>query len=603
MKTPLFAPLLSTIVIASSCNYEPSKEVFTSLQEPTGEGLSINLNNYPNKDIEVKKEMYITYTIQNLGRPIIGTQITIDGTPVYSTNDLSGYISISPGQWSTGVHVLRVEALLQSGTGSLAEKFAGERIILWTERNLHVDHDVPDDPSDPNALFITSVEEVDNTIVVHWNKYSKFNFTAYYILRSDYDENGALRGTYNFNGIEDPEQTSVIDPSYLYGRSTYQVNLYADGKNYTSPPFEYNRSFDPKIEASVDFNGDLSLKWSSIGSLSKNFLTYSLSVSRKMGNTGGYIGSFLKADAKDTTLTLHVPDFKLGQWLSVRLDYLSTSNWIAKTVSARVAPGEPFAFIGPFANLHYDVTTDHFYANMFDYGQPRINKIDKNGVSVDSASMYFQSWAFATDVPFAVGTAGQRSYKIDLVTMDSELMPSVPTIDNVLNVSDNMRMFYARVNDQTTMIYNQAGQTLLAPTTLGGSYISADGNYTLLSSDIYKFNGTTFDVWSTPRPGVAIWYGVRMGDPKLVLLTYFDRMDVYDLETKSVVNSTSNFHTYCNFDPVSQKFGCNLDDLFVILNSDLTQYKSMIKDRNVRFFLLNETVLCSGSQIKLSDIP
>lgn len=603
MKTLLFAALFSTLALAS-CNYEPSKEIFTDLKKPSGEGLSINLNDYPNKNIEVKTSISIYYTITNLSREVLGTQITIDGIPVFNTNSLSGSIWIQVGQLTSGVHVLRVEALLRSGTGSLADKFAGEAILLWTERNLYVDHNVPDDPSDPNAIHITAVDEVNNTIQVRWNKYSSFNFQQYRLRRTDYNELGQITGTWDFSPITDQNKLSLVDTTYLYGRSAYTITLTADeGKMYESPPFEINYVFDPAMSATVSLDGDVSVKWHSLSRFKYNFRNYTISFQRRTNSSIQYLDSFVKTDANDTTVSFQVPNFKLGQSVQIQLAYNGKVYWVYKNVETRISPGTFFPYIAQYANLHYDVTTQHFYANTFDYGFPRINKINQDGVRVDSASMYFQSWALGTDVPFAVGTAGQKSYKIDLVTMDAQLMPSVPTVDNVLNVSDNMRMFCARVDNQTTMVYDEGGQSLLAPTTLGGSYISADGNYTLLSSDIYKFNGTTFDLWATPRPGIGIWYGVRLGDPKLVLLTYFDRMDVYDLEAKSVVNSTSNFHTYCNFDPVSQKLGCNLDDLFVILNSDLTQYKSMIKDPNVRFFLLNETVLCSGSQIKLSDIP
>lgn len=190
MRPSISFYVLGIVTLLTGCDFQPDGEIFTDVDPPSLDGLSIDLANHPEKEILLKEETQFHYSVQAPNKKVIETRVLLNDGTIWTTTTPQGSFKINPADFETGSYNLRIEFTATSETGSLAEKVGAEAVYTWTERTIVVSHEIPQKPGDPGAITVTSVENIDNSVKVTWTPYTNFNFEKYEVIREDFDEQG-----------------------------------------------------------------------------------------------------------------------------------------------------------------------------------------------------------------------------------------------------------------------------------------------------------------------------------------------------------------------------------------------------------------------------
>ena len=262
---------LFVLLVVFACDFKADEEVFTNIPQPSSAGLSLNLENIVEATIQLKEKTTFHYTIEAADKQLIGSTVHLNDQLIWTTNFASASFDLDPATLATGNYTLKIQFETTTKSGSMADKLGLERFVIWLQKTVIVDHTVPIDPGDPGAITITSVENIDNTIRVHWKEYSSFNFESYQLERTDVDSNGNIVNGMIFSPQQIATETSQHDYTYVGGKSEYRIKLVADGTTYTSPPFIYEHPYQPELSYKLLSGGAVKINWNSVGTLKNNF--------------------------------------------------------------------------------------------------------------------------------------------------------------------------------------------------------------------------------------------------------------------------------------------------------------------------------------------
>jgi hypothetical protein len=587
-----------------SCDFEPDGELFTTVDRASLDGLTIDLANYPEQEIQLKSETMFLYSIETQNKQLLETRVLLDDAIIWISSQPGGSFHLDPAEMETGSYKLRIEFAVTAGTGSLADKLGAEIIYVWTERTILVDNDIPESPDDPNAIAITKVENADYSIKISWEAYTRFNFEKYEVIRRDYDENGNPAGGRIIPvQSSDPNYTNVFDHEYLGGKSEYSIKLYAAGKTYTSPPFEYEHPYKPGLNYEIKADGNVTITWRSLSALKNNFLECRLEVRDFSGGLTQTV-AFEFPTVSDTSVTFMPENFKFGRTKQLRLIIYSSfyQNYYSKVHLSQMKHGDSFPFFFAYSfPLHFNVNTRKYYY-LTKYG--RLQVADANGQPLDSLSEIYNTLKINNSI--GIGTSNGKRYRINLETMESEGEITLP--DGTLHgLSNDNKVLIG--NSEGGKVVTLEGEELFSiePSIFPGyKGISPGGEYVLSSPWIYRFNGTVFEQWGSWNPFDVLSVSFSLSEPSKVIFGEEEKIRKYNIETKASELTTTAYLGPCNLDPVTNKLGCLNGDQFVILNAeDLQLHRALPVSENAGdFFLLNGKVICSaGMQIDLSDIP
>lgn len=606
MRALVFFVLLIAVL---SCDFQPEGTVITQIDQPSLTGITINLDE-SDDPIELKVPTTFTFSVKTNGRAIIQTLITLDDSPDYITAPLSANtFTLDPANIETGSHILKVEAIMPSGSGSIADKSEAEVIYVMIQRTVIVDHEVPDDPSDPDAIKITSVENVDGSVVVTWTPYTSQNFQEYQLSRIDYDESGTYVSG-SSQTITSASITSANDWEYIYGKSVYTITLKADNKYYTTPEFVYEAAEEPAVAAELTATGALTMKWNSVKKFTNNFFKYETFV------YDSYTGQETLIDASylagDTVAQGFVSSPRFGETRYFKLKITSGKNSaLIHTIRLQALTGAHFYKYDPKYPTRFDPETGHFYVVS---SAKRLMKVDIEGVPVDSTDHTYDYVQFAPNESFAVGSINKENYKIDLETMDETSLPGLSgTFIN--GISDNMKFAVSTgVTFNNNQVRNLDGDILYGSGQQPNDiYISPDGEYYIQYQTMYEFDGTgyitQYDIPSNSRRTLTF----SPDEPGIAYIGNYNSVMKFNIDTKETLLTNTDLKGPCNYDPVGHKLGCTLTNTFAIINpEDLSIEKSIPVYRIAPFnpwnsedtiyYLWNETIICPGGQVKLSDL-
>ena len=597
--------LVLSIGIFMGCDFEPGDEILTHVDPASLDGITIDLENYPDQHIQLKSKTEFRYSIQTTYKKLSESRVLLDNQIIWISSQAEGTFQLDPEQMETGSYKLKIEYAATTETGSLAEKLGAEFIYVWTERTVIVNHNIPGNPSDPGAIAITAVENIDNSIKVSWTPYTNFNFEKYEVIRQDYDEKGVPKGDRALQAMSsDPAHTYLFDRQYLGGKSEYKIKLYAAGKTYMSPPVVYEHPYKPNVTYEIKTDGQVTITWNNVSALSDNFYSYKLEV---IDYVGGYrqTVTFDKFSTLDTAVTFVPENFLFGKSKGLRLTIYPSSDpyYYSKVHELNLTYGDPFPFFNGYSfPLYFNVKTQNFYYRAWWGGS--IHRADENGQSLDSLDRYYTFFHMNDNI--AIGTANETNYRINLETMEAEGEIPVPN-GNVFGLSDDNKV--AIFTNDGGKVFTLEGTELLSlgyPSGEGFKGISPNGQYVFAQPKSYRFNGTVFEDWSSWNTFNIRSVSFLPDEPSKMIVGEKTRIWKYNFEAETNEITTTDFTGPCNFDPVTEKLGCLNGNAFVILNSDDFQlYKTLPVQADAGlFYLLNGKVICSsGTQIELSDIP
>lgn len=199
-----------------SCEYQTENILFVEKEKPvTDKEIEVNLYGVRDNDvIYIYGRTWLSYSINENLDKILKKEITLDGIPI--ENSYNG-ILIDPEIYDNSIHKLKLYVESTSGTGSLAEKLGLERYIgekEYTLKYVHVD----------KGLTITDGLSDENHLKISWKKP---NVEGVEIDRYEvtYDKDWSWNSK-NTVTITDPDQTFIVDKTYVWGYKDYEIKTY-----------------------------------------------------------------------------------------------------------------------------------------------------------------------------------------------------------------------------------------------------------------------------------------------------------------------------------------------------------------------------------------
>ncbi|MDD7886374.1 hypothetical protein [Flavivirga sp. 57AJ16] len=176
MKSPLqkfnkSLLIFTTLIILSNCAYEFSEDSFIEVsQNPPTASISLN-------DLSDNQTFYVTTKIifnynGNNKHLLYEIKIYIDNVEIKTSSINSGDFNINTESLEDGNHILKVEYIFSSGSGSLADVSGVEAYIKTEEYNFIVDK------SPPETIVMKSAEIIDGSIYLSWEPITKLNFDS-----------------------------------------------------------------------------------------------------------------------------------------------------------------------------------------------------------------------------------------------------------------------------------------------------------------------------------------------------------------------------------------------------------------------------------------
>ena len=590
---------LFVLLVVFACDFKADEEVFTNIPQPSSAGLSLNLEDISEGTIQLKEKTTFRYTIETADKQLIVSTVRLNDQLIWTTNFASASFDLDPATLATGNYTLKIEFITTTESGSLADKLGAERFVVWLQKTVLVDHNVPSEPGDPGAITITSVQNIDNSIWVHWKEYSSFNFESYQLERMDFDAKGNLVGGKIFPTQQMATQTSQHDYTYVGGKSEYRIKLVADGTTYTSPPFIYEHPYQPELSYELLSGGAVKIKWRGVGTLKNNFGQYTLEIRETVGYANPV--TFQLNNASDTSITFNPANFNFGT---------------IKNMSLTISSGEEFHYRKHYGQLIYGkkfMPTDYAMyfntndGNFYTSKQHKPYKLNEDGIALDSIDQYFD-WPPVfnnTNTAIARLNNANKTYRISLPTMDLEEL-NLPDAAKgyVYGISDDNKLLTQ--TETGTKIIGADGTVIssLGSFTAAKTAISPNGKYVIYNDHVYRFDGTQYVDWNILQTHFIKSIDFIPNEPTKAIIGFHDKVIKYNLETNTEELTSNSVTGPCNYDPVSSKIGCHSGNQYVILKSeDLQVYKSIPVSDGI-YFLLNETLICtSGAQIKLSELP
>jgi len=342
--------------------YSPDKENIFDISKPHAD-LEINFGS-GDDTLNVYGIIDLKYSINTKDKQFAQILVYIDSLLVGSTDNKST-CRIDTRNITPGLHSLKIELWVYSGSGSLADKTKSEFLISSKQRNIFID----------KPLEIDSIYTHNGSLKMIWSEYQNADFKSYSVYKADLNYGDfVLQET-----ITDRSQNFWFDKKFLSG--TYRYKVEVSTSTYSIPGVE--KTFSDIVTAYIYPPEKLNdttvvIRWKPYKYYS-NFTKYLLH--SEIGPQREQIAAFL--NYHDTSFT-HSPGF--GNNVSY---YLTIEASSVRSNYASSMMGNKFT---AFKDLKYFPSINSIYVNdlnlnsqLFDASSLTI-KTKKNGTVYFSKS-------------------------------------------------------------------------------------------------------------------------------------------------------------------------------------------------------------------------
>lgn len=304
--------IIPVSVFVTACVFNSDEEYFVELKKPDpasvgGSLRSINLEDYkPGDTIDIFGRTNFFLSVSGDHGQIESGTVYLDGVTVADLNGTS--FSLGLFGLESGISTMKLDVIMRSGSGSLADVVGSEKIAASFKWTLRIDVSPPPPPE-------PTIDVVDGFLTIHWAAYSRPNFNNYVIKRKLPD--GSLQ-TFN---IENIETDKWRDETYVGGTSSpteYTVAIVAETGTATSTvlsradPVQLDFSFDPS-------DSTFTLNWTPT-EFHGAFKQYRIA----LGNVDGVIAAV--TNASESTYTAKFSTIRFGGDSYVGLSFQSQSD-------------------------------------------------------------------------------------------------------------------------------------------------------------------------------------------------------------------------------------------------------------------------------------
>jgi hypothetical protein len=250
----IFTPLLLLFVVAlfSTCEHKFSEDYYKEI-EIIDPSISFITPNFSNGET-ITKPKYIEYDYSSSNNPLNYINFYVDGELITQNTNEKDDFFLDIGNLSQGNHTLKIELIINSNTGSLAELTVGEYYIASQDFSFKVNKEA-------FPLIINSVENTNGSIKVNFTPYELLDeiersISPYLIIESDGDYNSIILSKQDVaNGFYLDTNTIGTNIEYKTLIENYYNSIYSESKSITIPD-TFNLQFE-----FIDQNST-KIKWS-----------------------------------------------------------------------------------------------------------------------------------------------------------------------------------------------------------------------------------------------------------------------------------------------------------------------------------------------------
>jgi hypothetical protein len=227
MYLKIFFLLIIFLLLINSCDYSPTDTYYKEIAVPQ-----------PNIDFVILDEnslnalrgiAHISYSSLLDDKELIGIEAYIDGHLVETSGSISGVLDIDTRNFTDGEYILKLQMMVTTESGSLADLTGTEAFILTKEYNILI-YNAPITPPEITDMFIEN-----NALHIRWEKYEGPAFQKY-ILAHSLD---------SIRIIFDQDSVECIDYAYAGGYASRILITVVAGKSFQSSRQSFN---SPDVE-------------------------------------------------------------------------------------------------------------------------------------------------------------------------------------------------------------------------------------------------------------------------------------------------------------------------------------------------------------------
>lgn len=602
----LFTSLLTLTFL--SCEFDNDDKNFNYISPPPDEvPIGIDLAGIKEGEtIYIYTKTYLTYSLNTSGRGLLSKEFYIDGVNITADKDpnVNG-VYIDPGRiYADEDHTLTLKIAIKSESGSLAdvlnlEGYLGE--MKFKIRYVKADM----------RLEVKQRQNANKHLELYWQKpeLEQHQVKGYTIYQSDNENNTSEEKI--VAEINDPNVTSFVDPTYVYGYRGYHIKVHFEG-NKIDPWNEYIQADYKPIEKLITSRTTpSSLK---IGFNNQNTYPCKYVVKYYMGdndNTPYPITSEqayiikekeqfpVRAGNKSLYLFVLPPDANNENYLQYPYILIEYSDpHTEEYIISRAADKN--------ANLYYTLSSDQL--NTYNMKTMQLEKRVNHNIPTSNLSVV----AVNSFGKIAISEIYGRTHVFSNNKLTNLLNTFETTGDYVL--TNNNKLIYSDASGIYTGDVNSGTvATLKATNQLEGFVASQDGKYISMSTNtIYGFgifdisgNSPVFVNDLTPEGHIAY-----MNNNLMIVnrgLDSAEEFTIYKLPSMQIMKKVAG--TFKDIDPVSgnvlyvdQDYSAN--KMMHILSSDYSKniFEMKLDSRHEYIYLTNDFFFIDSYYINISNM-
>jgi len=246
--------LLIILIFFLSCNlfeYEPYSTELTNVPPPQPNNISIDISGSLDT-LNAWDYVTINYSIQNDSIQDVNVSLYVDTQLVAQTSNPT-YIGFNTESFSDGLYQIRMEFLIPTGSGSLADKLGAEYYSTEKQFPIYIDNRETVYPPELEAISLVNTRPL-----LKWNEYEYHNFQEYKIYRKLKDANTDSL----LLVIKDRNITEYTDSTYLGGNVRYKIELGAKSKILSSNYSDFAGNISTLANPAIIPDNHILLTWS-----------------------------------------------------------------------------------------------------------------------------------------------------------------------------------------------------------------------------------------------------------------------------------------------------------------------------------------------------
>lgn len=600
MRVPFAAiGLLTLSMLFVNCEFEGEKTNFNTIDPPTLEGISIDLNE-SNDTLYVFTSARIGYKfdVGNPNRRIKEVLLTIDGQKNYLELSNS-YFTLNPREFRSGFYSLKVEFTSNSGTGSLADQLGAEQINVWREWIVEIDNSVPAAPSN------LTIQEHEGKLKIEWNRCMGRNFQEYRVSACYFTSENTTSCLYRV--ISDADSTTIIDSVYCNGKVRYSVQVVASDHCSIETKASFEHYFNPDLKMQWVGHNAVKFAWAKPPKFAEAVKEYSLILDPsnatpleiKFTNLSDTTYSFT-----DTSLPLGT---RIGAAIIIKPKHLSNAHNIRSHLYQPLGyPSHQYERL----NISYNANQNRYYFIFNEY----LESVDGTTGEVLKLVEGVESFTISISAQFAFKVYDWASgVQVNTATLDDigARRYSPPSAFNLKATNNGLVLFGKKI-----MKISSGATIREAGPSIKQFEISDDGDYLLEDRTLWAINDMVFTSLGTiPGTDVPLKAAFDPVDKGNLVTLFDDRVDIIDLSSFTVIKTiplgVSTLYYTFTYDPLSQKVGIasRTGNEYLILDTKGNDPLRKVKIFNIdpidlNYAIVNGQIICStGVAVPLSSIP